>query len=52
MIKTGMNRTVSVRLPKLPAKKVHASHLSGSSRDTAVITGMYVIAQTDPATQI
>ena len=24
--KTGINRTVSVKLPILPAKKVHASH--------------------------
>ena len=29
---TGMNRTVSVKLPRLPARKVHASHYPGPSQ--------------------
>ena len=30
--KTGMNKTVNVRLPRLPAKKVHASHYPKQSQ--------------------
>ena len=30
--RTGMNRTVSVKLPMLPAKNVHASHYPGPNK--------------------